>query len=332
MLRSLIAAGALVAVAGAAPAADLRFGHVFAADSLENAAVQQLAEAVGERTGGEVTVSVFPAGQLGDVGATFSAMTLGTVDMTMVDISLLGYQKGHEEFFVGQVPYLFKSQDWARRIYNSELFAPFYDRLREEKGIRVVAVAGDREPRSFNTKTGPIFEPADAEGIKIRVLPNPVSIATFEAWGMRPTPISFNELYLALRQDVVEGQDNGLDVTVPMNFHEVTSFYAYSNHVYSLYGWYISDMTWQTLSPEAQAVVTEEVVKAGELISRLGAERAARDERTMLEAGLKVTVPNRPAFEALAADVYRTFEGDLWREGLVEEIRALQQATDPALQ
>ena len=131
---------------------------------------------------------------------------------------------------------------------------------------------------------------------------------------------------------MVEGQDNGLDVTVPMNFHEVTSFYAYSNHVYSLYGWYISDMTWQTLSPEAQAAVTEEVVKAGELISRLGAERAARDERTMLEAGLKVTVPNRPAFEALAADVYKTFEGDLWREGLVEEIRAMQETTDPALQ
>ena len=315
-----------------AEAAELRFGHVFAAESLENNAVEQLARNVEERTGGEVSVAVFPAGQLGDVGATFSAMTLGTVDMTMVDISLLGYQKGHEEFFIGQVPFLFKSQEWARKVYNSDLFQPFYDRLRDEKGIRVLAVEGDRAPRSFNTKSGPIFEPDDAEGIKIRVLPNPVSIASFEAWGMRPTPINFNELYLALRQDVVEGQDNGLDVTVPMNFHEVTSYYAYSDHVYSLYGWYVSDMTWSTLSPEAQETLREEAVKAGELISRLGAERQAQDERTILEAGLKVTVPNRPAFEALSKDVYRSFEGDLWREGLVEEIRRMQAEKDPALQ
>lgn len=303
----------------------LRFGHVFAENSLENDAINQFADAVRERTDGEIDVQVYPAGQLGDVGQTWQELSQGTMDMSFVDVSLLGYVDGHEEFFVGQVPYLFESQDAARKVYNSDVFAPMYERLREEKGIRVLAVRGDRAPRSINTTEGPIFGPEDAEGIKIRVLPNPVSIATFEAWGMEPTPIAFNELYMSLRQGVVEGQDNGLDVTVPSKFFEVTDYFAFSNHVRSLYGWYASERSWQNLSEEHRDIVVDEVGKAGEMITRLGQDREERQLNTMLEAGMQITIPNRPAFRELSKDVYQEFEGDLWREGLVEEIRAMQE-------
>lgn len=317
----------LIALGGtiAAQAADLRFGHSFAAGSLEDRAVAQMAGNVSERTGGEVNIQVFPAGQLGSIGATFSGMGLGTIDMTLLDVSLLGYQQGHEEFFVGQVPFLFKSQEAVGKVFNSELFAGMYDRIREEKGIRVMAVAGDRAPRSLNTTKGPIFSPEDAAGIKMRVLPNPVSIASFEAWGVDPTPLAFNELYLSMRQGVVEGQDNGLDVTVPNNFQEVTSHYAMLDHVRGIYGWYIADMTWERLSEDQRAIVAEEAQNAGNMISELGAQRMEDDLNTILEAGLKVTIPNRAAFEELSRDIYKEFDGTLWRAGLVDEILAMQE-------
>lgn len=318
---------ALVALGGAhaAQAADLRFGHSFAAESLENRAIVQMAENVSERTGGEVEIQVFPAGQLGSIGATFSGMGLGTIDMTLLDVSLLGYQQGHEEFFVGQVPFLFKSQEAVSKVFNSDLFADMYDRIREEKGIRVMAVAGDRAPRSLNTTKGPIFSPEDAAGIKMRVLPNPVSIASFEAWGVDPTPLAFNELYLSMRQGVVEGQDNGLDVSVPNNFQEVTSHYAMLDHVRGIYGWYIADMTWERLSEEHREIVAEEAQNAGDMVSELGAQRMEDDLATILDAGLKVTIPNRAAFEELSKDIYKEFDGTLWRAGLVDEILAMQE-------
>lgn len=327
-MKSIFAVGfavlTMLGTVSVAQSANLRFGHSFAEGSLENRAITQIADNVRERTNGEVNIQVFPANQLGSIGATFSALTLGTIDMTMLDVSLLGYQKGHEEFFVGQVPFLFKSQAHARRAYNSQLFDEMYKRLREQKGIRVLSVAGDRAPRALNTTVGPIFSPEDAKGITMRVLSNPVSIKSFDAWGMRPTPLNFGELYLAMRQGVVEGQDNGLDVTVPNNFHEITSYYAYLNHVRSLYGWYISEKTWQRLSETARAIVVEEAEKAGEMISLLGQDRMERDLKTILDAGLKVTIPDRSAFEALSKDIYKEFEGTLWREGLVAEILAMQ--------
>ena len=328
-MKSIFAAGlavlATLGTAGVVQAADLRFGHSFAENSLENRAINQIADNVRERTNGDVNIQVFPANQLGSIGATFSALTLGTIDMTMLDVSLLGYQKGHEEFFVGQVPFLFKNQVHARRAYNSDLFDDMYARLREQKGIRVLSVAGDRAPRALNTTVGPIFSPEDAKGITMRVLSNPVSIKSFDVWGMRPTPLNFGELYLAMRQGVVEGQDNGLDVTVPNNFHEITGYYAYLNHVRSLYGWYISEKTWQRLSETARAIVIEETEKAGDMISLLGQDRMERDLATILDAGLKVTIPDRAAFEALSRDVYKEFEGTLWRKGLVAEILAMQE-------
>lgn len=322
-----IGLAAVIALGGAiaAQAADLRFGHSFAANSLENRAITQMSKNVKERTGGEVNIQVFPAGQLGSIGATFSGMGLGTIDLTLLDVSLLGYQEGHEEFFVGQVPFLFKTQEAVRKVFNSDLFAPMYDRIREEKGIRVIAVAGDRAPRSLNTTKGPIFSPEDAAGIKMRVLSNPVSIASFEAWGVDPTPLAFNELYLSMRQGVVEGQDNGLDVTVPNNFQEVTSYYAMLDHVRGIYGWYIADTTWERLSEEQRAIVAEEAQKAGDMISELGAQRMEDDLNTILEAGLKVTIPNRTAFEELSKDIYKEFDGSLWRAGLVDEILAMQE-------
>lgn len=308
-----------------AQAQDLRFGHSFAESSLENRAIVQMSENVSERTNGDVNIQVFPAGQLGSIGATFSGMGLGTIDLTLLDVSLLGYQQGHEEFFVGQVPFLFKTQEAVSKVFNSDLFADMYDRIREEKGIRVMAVAGDRAPRSLNTTKGPIFSPDDAAGIKMRVLPNPVSIASFEAWGVDPTPLAFGELYLSMRQGVVEGQDNGLDVTVPNNFQEVTTHYAMLDHVRGIYGWYIADSTWERLSEEHRAIVAEEAQNAGDMISEMGAQRMEDDLATILAAGLQVTIPNRAAFEELSKDIYKEFDGTLWREGLVADILAMQE-------
>jgi len=306
-------------------ASQMKFNHVFAPDSPEDISIKAFAKNVGERTNGEIQIEVYPSGQLGDIQPSFQNLSLGFIDFFMIDISLLGYIKGQEGFFIGQVPYLFNTVEDARRIYNSDVFAPIYEKLRNEKGIRVLAVRGDRSPRAINTTKGPIFNLSDCKGIKIRVLPNPISIRTFELWGFKPTPVNWSELFMALKQGLVDGQDNGLDMTVPSKFYEVTNYYAYSNHVHSLQGWYISEKSWNKLQNKYQQILLEEATKAGDILTQLRIKRERDFLNTILKAGLKVTIPNRNEFREATKDMYKEWEGKYWPEGMVEKIRSLQQ-------
>jgi tripartite ATP-independent transporter DctP family solute receptor len=306
-------------------ATQLKFNHIFAPESLEDRSVKFFASNVEKKSNGSIKVDVFPASQLGDIQPSFQNLTLGVIDLFLVDISLVGYLKGHEDFFIGQVPYLFNSVEDARRIYNSEVFAPVYEKLRKEKGIRVLAVRGDRSPRVINTTKGPIFELSDCKGIKIRVLPNELSIRTFELWGFKPTPVNWAELFMALKQGLVDGQDNGLDVTVPGKFYEVANYYAYSNHVQSLFGWYVSEKTWNKIPENIQKILSEEAMNAGDMLTQLRTKQEQDDLNTILKAGLKITIPNRFAFREATKNLYKEFEGKYWPEGMVEKIRLMQK-------
>ena len=306
-------------------ASKLKFAHIFANDSLEDKMVQKFAKQVEKRTNGEIEITDFSSGQLGDILGGWQGLQLGTIDLSFVDITLLGYLKGHEDFLIGQVPYLFNSQEDANRIYASDLFQPLYDKLIKDKGIRVLAASGERAPRSFNTTKGPIFSMEDCTGIKIRVLPNAVSIKSFEAWGFKPTPVNWNELFMALKQGIVDGQDNGLDVTVPNKFYEVAKYYAFSNHVHSVYGWYVSEKTWNKIPEKYRAVLKEEAQAAGDELTKLGRNRQLSDLDEMLKTNVKVTIPNRFQFREASKNVYKEFEGKLWPEGMVEKIRAAQK-------
>jgi TRAP-type C4-dicarboxylate transport system substrate-binding protein len=158
--------------------------------------------------------------------------------------------------------------------------------------------------------------------MKIRVAPLPLTVKAFELWSFKPTPINFNELFMALKQGVVDGQDNGLDVTVPLKFTEVAKFLAFSNHTCGNYGWYISEKTWGKVGNKNQGIIEKEAKAAGDLLTRLSGQRQMDDLDTILKAGVKVTIPNRPAFREAVKDIYKEFEGKVWPQGLVEKIRA----------
>jgi len=309
----------------AAAVTTLKLNHVFAPGAPADRAANIFAENVEKRTNGELKVQIYTASQLGNVLGTFQGLTLGTIDMTVIDVNMAGYIKGQEAFFVGQVPYLFKSLEDAQRIYNSDLFKPLFEKLRKEKGIRMVAVSGHKQGRCINTTKGPIFTPADCKGIKIRVMPIPVSIKAFETWGFKPTPVNWSELYMALKQGIVDGQDNGPDLTCPQKFYEVAKYFAITNHVYASFGWYISEKTWNKIPEKFHAIVQEEAELAGQVLSDYSKIQWQNCVDTMLKSGVKITYPNRFAFAEAVKDVYKDFDGTLWPKGLVENIKAMQE-------
>jgi TRAP-type transport system periplasmic protein len=303
----------------------LKLNHVFVPGAPADRAAELFAQNVNKRSQGELQVQIFKSAQLGDVLGTYQGLTLGTIDFTVVDASLGGYIKGHEELFVGQVPYLYDSLEDAARIYNSEIYVPLTERLRKEKGIRTMAVAGFKQGRCINTIKGPIFSPADCKDIKIRVMPCPISIKTFAAWGFKPTPVNWNELYMALKQGIVEGQDNGPDLTCPEKFYEVAKYYAFSNHVYCMFGWYASEKTWPKIPDKFKPILIEEAKRAGDSLTASSNRQFHECIDIMAKAGVKITVPNRFAFAEAAKDVWKEFDGKMWPEGMVQKIRDMQK-------
>ena len=315
-----------MAVAPQAQAATtLKFNHVFAPGAPADRAAHIFAENVEKRTNGEIKVEIYPSAQLGNVLGTFQGLTLGTIDGTVIDVNMAGYIKGHEAFFIGQVPYLFNSLDDAERIYNSDLFKPLFDKLREDKGVRMIAVAGHKQGRCINTTKGPIFSPADCKGIKIRVMPIPVCIKSFETWGFKSTPVNWSELYMALKQGIADGQDNGPDLTCPQKFYEVAKYFAITNHVYASFGWYLSEKTWNKVPKEYHQVLQEEAILAGQMLTDYSKVQWQTCVDSMLQNGVKITYPDRFAFAEAVKDVYKEFDGTLWPKGMVEKIKAMQQ-------
>ena len=302
----------------------LKLNLVFPPGAPADIAANDFAKGVAKRTNGEVIVQVYPSFQLGGVSATYQGMTLGTIDMTAIDCTLAGEMKGHEAFYVGQLPYLFNSLGEADRIYNSELFAPIYEKLRQDKGIRTLTVAGYKQGRNINTTKGPIFSPEDCKGIKIRVMPIPVCIRLFEVWGFKPVPVNWNELYMAMKQGIVDGQDNGPDLTCPEKFYEVAQYYAITNHVYAAFAWYISEKSWNKVPEKFHNILKEEAKTAGAALTAASEKQWNDCVNTMIKSGVKVTLPNREAFRQASKDLYKEFDGKLWEKGFVEKIRAMQ--------
>ncbi len=320
----LVVSFLLLCPLNAGAATTLKLNLVFPPGSPADIAANQFAKGVEKRTNGEIVVQVFPSSQLGGVTATYQGMTMGSLDMTVLDASMAGEMKGHEEFFIGQLPYLFSSLAEADRIYNSEIFAPMYERLRQDKGIRTLAVAGYKQGRCVNTTKGPIFSPEDCKGIKIRVMPIPVCIRLFETWGFKPVPVNWSELYMAMKQGIVDGQDNGPDLTCPPKFYEAAGYYAITNHVYCAFAWLMSEKTWTKIPEKYHTVLKEEAKRAGDALTAASEEQWLDCVNTMLRAGVKVTIPDREAFREASKDLYKEFEGTMWEKGLVEKIRAMQ--------
>lgn len=303
----------------------LKFNHTFYPNDPVHIATKQFAQEVEKKTNGEIKIQVYHTGQLGNVLNTYQGLTLGTIDFTILSASLIGYLKGHEEFFIGQLPYLFNSNADARRIYRSEIFDPLYDKLVKEKGIRKLAIAGSKHPRCINTTKGPIFSTEDCKGLKIRVMPVPVSIKAFQAFGFQTTPVNWTELYMALKQGVVEGQDNGPDLTVSAKFYEVAKYYAMTNHVNNALVWLVSEKAWKKVPEKYHAIMKEAALKAGKKLTAEAEKQTQKDIETLLKAGVKITIPNRASFREAVKDVWKEFDGKLWPSGMYEKIRAMQE-------
>jgi tripartite ATP-independent transporter DctP family solute receptor len=303
----------------------LRFGTPFVTNSNLHKAMEKFAEVVAKDSGGKIKVQVYADSQIGDIQQLIAGMQLGTVDMAYLGVGNSGQLKDCGVLNIAYLPYLFKSKQKATEILNSQVFLDLYDACAKSSGTRIFAVAGARSPRAIVTTKGPIKLPGDLKGMRLRIPPIPIFRDTFEALGVKVVPLGLNEVYMALSRGQVDGQDNGFDLTVSFRFHEVSKYWAATDHVYDVAAWYISEKRWKTLTKEQQDLFKRAAQIGGKVATDLGEQIDAQGLEDLKKVGVTYVVPDKAAFEAAWKDVYKNYEGKVWPVGLVERIKAAQK-------
>jgi tripartite ATP-independent transporter DctP family solute receptor len=317
----------LAATAPAAEPADLtlRFGTPFVTNSNLHKAMEKFAEVVAQDSGGKIKVQVYADSQIGDIQQLIAGMQLGTVDMAYLGVGNSGQLKDCGALNIAYLPYLFKNKDKATQVLNSPIFQELYESCAKSSGLRIFAVAGARSPRAIVTIKGPVRKPEDLKGMRLRIPPIPIFRETFETLGVKVVPLGLNEVYMALSRGQVDGQDNGFDLTLTFRFHEVSKYWAATDHVYDVAAWYISERRWKSLTKEQQDLFGRAAQIGGKVASDLGEQFDRQGMEELKKSGVTYVVPDKAAFETAWKDVYKSYEGTAWPAGLVDRIKAAQK-------
>jgi len=278
----------------------MRFAHFGAEDHPSNLAAKQFVERVASRTNGEIKINIFPNNVLGGPPEQAQQIKLGTIDMGLPTQGQL--DKYDTAFAAVMLPFIWDSPQHAFRVLDGPAMA-WLAPLAEKQGF-ILLRNWEYGFRNVTNNVRPINAPGDVKGLKLRTPPELQIQASMEALGATVQAIAFPELYLALSQKVVDGEENPIAVIYFNKFYEVQKHLAITRHIYNNMIHTVSAATWTRLTPGQQAIFREESASAGELMRKLIADQEDDQIKRIEAAGMAVTRPDLAPFRALMGPAY----------------------------
>lgn len=304
LASSLLAAAALLTLpAQAQNAGDvkvLKLNHTDTPSGARHIASELFARKVEEYTRGRYRVLVFHSGQLGNDPQSIKAVAEGRMDFTT---SATGSFAGLvPELNLTALPYLVESYEQGWRFYdNSPWMQRQFDKL-ANKGVRHLAT-WEAGFRSFTTRS-PLNKPEDAVGKKMRVFPNDMIKWIMESIGYEPVVIPVTEVYAAIQQGRVDGQENPIDTIRSLRFNEVAPNIVLTQHVYSPIPFVASEATWAKISAADREKFQRAAREAATLSRQLVKEADLRSLEAIKAGGARIVQPDVAAFRKAMTPVY----------------------------
>jgi tripartite ATP-independent transporter DctP family solute receptor len=318
-----LAASILMSWAGAGNAAArvLKLGDAQPPTIIVQQGLQHLADLVKERTKGAIEIQIFPNSQLGTEQQIIEGVKLGTIDMFQGSTGSVGAFLPPLEAFAH--PYIWRDVDHMLKVVRGEIGAELRQRLLKEHGLRILDMGWVFGVRNLTTRNTPVREPADMKGLKIRVQPTAIYLATIKAMGGNPTPVDFNELYTSLQTGVVDGQENPFSLIYAAKFYEVQKYLMLTGHITQQQTVLINEDVFKSLTQDQQKILQEAVYESGDFQNKLvDADNAASLDK-LKAAGMQVITPDIAAFKAATANVHKEFD-QKWGKGFFERIEAVR--------
>lgn len=306
-----------------AMAETLRFAYASNATPTVEA-MQKFGELVSEKTGGEVTVTYFPDGQLGGERELVEMVQAGSLDMTKVSGGLL--ESFTPVYGVFPMPYLFDNEEhFYAAMDNADIMGPIYEASRDTGFVGLTYY--NSGARSFYTASKPINGVADLKGLKFRVLQSPTSIKMVEMLGATPVAMSQAEVYTSLQQGVLDGAENNEFALTIARHGEVSKYMSYDMHTRIPDIMLISSATLDRLSDEHRAAVMEAAKESTEFHkSAWGASIDAAKKECEEQFGIEFLYPDVSEFQAAVAPMYDELKAEPEKYAVFEAIRAVAPA------
>ncbi|WP_085918872.1 TRAP transporter substrate-binding protein [Halomonas sp. CSM-2] len=304
----------------------LRMGIGLSENSPQYISSQYFGEILEKRTDGRITVNVFPNSQLGDDVQMLEMLQTGTLDMTYPSSSAAtGYV---EELAVFDLPFLLPSREAAVEVLQSDVALELLEGF-EGSGLKPLAFS-ENGYRQLSNSARPVETPEDVagldvRGLSVRTMENPVHLDIWETLGANPTPMAFGELFSAMEQGVVDGQENPWSTILTSNFHEVQDYGTETRHVYTPFIMMLSERTWDSMAPEYQELVMEAARQSAEYEIQLSAEYDTWSREQLEERGMQITRLNDEqlaAFQEAVQPVYEEWAPRIGEE-LIQDIQAI---------
>ncbi len=290
----------VLGVSAAAAETVLKFSHTDQQQGARQGAAEVFAKKVEQYTNGRYKVQVFCCSQLGNDPKNIEQLALGGIDFT---VSSTGSYAPHlASLNLTMLPFIVDSYEQGWKLYDESKWLKAQFDKAPQKGFRFLSTF-EAGFRCMTTKD-PLSTPDDAKGKKLRTFPNEMMRWTLDAIGFSVQIMPLPEVYMAIQQGTVSGQENPIDTIYSNKFYEVAPYVTLTKHVYSPIPLAISEKTWQKLSPADREAVTKAAKEAAEWSRKTIQANDDNQLKEMASKGAKITSPSADPFRKAVQPVY----------------------------
>jgi tripartite ATP-independent transporter DctP family solute receptor len=309
--------------ASASKVYELKLAHIYPSDHPFNIGCQQVAAEVLEKTNGKVKINIFPGAQLGAETSEINSLQSGAIDIAILGSGEVG--KRVNDFNIFAAPFIFKDGTDAIETAKNPMFDEIYNKTHEfDFTVVEMLYYGTRELTTNNA----VDSPADTKGLKLRVPDVPIYryMAKY-IFGAAPTPMSLSEVYLALQQGVIAGQENPIPTIYAQKFNEVCSYINMTNHMVNIFPVIMADKTREKLPEEYVSIIDDAFANGAITINQMIMDNEKSLLSEMEASGVTVHYPSQRAeFENAAQALVVQCELDgIWSEGLYNKVKTIKK-------
>ncbi|MBN9045211.1 MAG: sialic acid TRAP transporter substrate-binding protein SiaP [Rhizobiales bacterium] len=282
--------------------------------------MNDVAKSVHDDTNGAVDIQIFPDGQLGASRDLIEAASSGAIQI--VDEGAAQFGQFVAPFSILEAPYIWRGPDHIRKVAASSIMSDMSDKLVANNGMRVLG-ATYYGKRHVTTGSKAVKTVADMHGFKLRIPEVDTYRAMTEAWGAKPTPLNIGELYLALSQGVVDGQENPLPTIQSAKLYEVQKYLVLTGHIITPRLVVVNESAWKGLDAKSQDALKAALAKFGKVQDDKILAQEAELAETFKKGGMTVIEPDVESFrKPVLATLPAMFEKK-WGKGLWDRIVAM---------
>lgn len=285
-----------------------KLGHIADSANIWHRTAEVFANSVSNKTGGNMTVALFPDSQLGSEIDNINSIQLGTCDLAISGESMANWAP---KAAFAAVPYVFRDTAHLDKVINGPIGKEITDEIAEKVGLKALYYH-KRSPRNL-TSNKVIKSVDDIKGLIIRVPTVPLFVKAWEALGAKPTPMALNEVFTALQNNTIQAQENPFDMTYSRKFYEVQKYAYETEHVVGLVWVLVGVKQFEALPDDYKKAVLEAAKEAQVFADTEFTVDAERARKGLLDAGMQIMPVNK---EEYIAKVKPAMEANLTPEQL----------------